>query len=103
MAHHDKTRGGSEKGQRQHAGKTSEYSDAGMQRKSQGIAGGADSPPDAGASASDAQREEIFPEAHREEGGDASRQGLDRDAGDGQAAPSAKTSRGGQKSNVGKR
>lgn len=35
MAHPDKTRGGSEKGQRQHAGKTSRRSDAGMQADSQ--------------------------------------------------------------------
>jgi hypothetical protein len=35
MAHPDKTRGGSEKGQRLHAGQTSRYSDAGMQAKSQ--------------------------------------------------------------------
>jgi hypothetical protein len=103
MAHHDKTRGGSEKGQRQHAGKPGESSDAGMQRKSQGIAGGADSPSDAGARASDAQREQIFPEAHREEGGD-SKQAPDRDAGGGQATRTAKTApRGGQKSQVGKR
>jgi hypothetical protein len=35
MAHPDKTRGGSEKGQRQHAGQTSRHSDAGMQDRSQ--------------------------------------------------------------------
>jgi len=35
MAHPDKTRGGSEKGQRLHAGQTSRYSDAGIQARSQ--------------------------------------------------------------------
>jgi hypothetical protein len=44
MAHPDPRRGGSEKGQRQHAGQTSEYSDAGIQGKRQGIQGGKDVP-----------------------------------------------------------
>lgn len=35
MAHPDKTRGGSEKGQRRHAGQISRQSDAGMQAHSQ--------------------------------------------------------------------
>lgn len=35
MAHPDKTRGGSEKGQRRHAGQVSRHSDAGMQAGSQ--------------------------------------------------------------------
>jgi hypothetical protein len=35
MAHPDKTRGGSEKGQRRHAGQISRHSDAGMQARSQ--------------------------------------------------------------------
>jgi len=40
MAHPDPNRQGSEKGQREHAGSTSEASDVGVQNKSQGIAGG---------------------------------------------------------------
>jgi hypothetical protein len=83
MAHPDKTRGSSEKGQREHAGKTGEASDAGMQRRRQGIAGGDDTP----ASAGDEQGGTIFPEAHR----------------DTQGAQAPKTARGGQKSHVGKR
>jgi hypothetical protein len=39
MAHPDERRQGSEKGQREHAGRTSEASDAGMQTKSQGATG----------------------------------------------------------------
>lgn len=51
MAHPDPRRGGPEKGQRQHAGRTSEHSDAGMKNKSQGIAAKGPSPgsgPEAG-------------------------------------------------------
>lgn len=48
MAHPDETRQGSEKGQREHAGRISEASDAGMQGKRQGIQGGADRPADDG-------------------------------------------------------
>ena len=92
MAHPDKSRGGSEKGQREHAGKTSQSSDAGMQRRKQGIAGGDDTP--AGG--------QIFPEAHRDEG-ESPEQGMDRNAGGGQPAQAPKTSRGGQKSHAGKR
>ena len=44
MAHPNPKRGGSEKGQRQHAGQTSEYSDAGIQGKRQGVQGGKDAP-----------------------------------------------------------
>jgi hypothetical protein len=83
MAHPDRTRGGSEKGQRERAGKTGEASDAGMQRRRQGIAGG----DDAAASAGDDPGGIVFPEAHR----------------DTQGAQAPKASRGGQKSHVGKR
>jgi hypothetical protein len=56
MAHPDKTRGGSEKGQRQHAGKTSRHSDAGMQGKSQHGQRGGEAGAASGAEG-DAQRE----------------------------------------------
>ena len=73
MAHPDETRGGSEKGQREHAGRTSEASDAGMKRKSQGTPGGSDTASDSGAGAA----------GGHDAGGD--------------------TSRGGQKGSVGRR
>lgn len=44
MAHPDPRRAGSEQGQRQHAGKDSEHTDAGLQGKRQGVQGGKDSP-----------------------------------------------------------
>ena len=112
MAHPDKRRGGSEKGQREHAGKTSEASDVGMQRGSQGTAGGSDTASSDSASASDTKRGVIFPEAHSDHQGALPDRGLDRDSGAGaagghdsstQAPRQAKTARGGQKSHVGKR
>ena len=41
MAHPDPQRNGSEQGQRQHSGPTTEYSDAGEQNKAQNSRGGA--------------------------------------------------------------
>lgn len=56
MAHPDKTRGGSEKGQRLHAGQTSRYSDAGMKARSQhGQRGGEDTSASGGTAAAGAR------------------------------------------------
>jgi hypothetical protein len=57
MAHPTPPRGGSEKGQREHAGQTSEASDAGIQGKRQGIQGGQDTPVDDASDARDTARE----------------------------------------------
>jgi len=109
MAHPDKRRGGSEKGQRERAGKTSAQPDTGMQRGSQDTAGGSDT---AGSSAGDTASDVIFPEAHSDHQGALPDRGMDRDSGAGasaghdsstQAPRQAKAARGGQKSHVGKR
>ncbi|MFL6664857.1 MAG: hypothetical protein ACJ8G7_22005 [Rhizobacter sp.] len=106
MAHPDETRGGSEKGQREHAGRTSEASDAGMKRKSQGTPGGSDTASDSGSGASDTKRGLVAPDVHGDHDGTLPDTGLDRDSGAGAAGghdAGGDTSRGGQKGSVGRR
>lgn len=57
MAHPNPKRGGSEKGQRERAGPTSQASDVGMQNRSQGIAGGKDQPMNSGTEAARGTRD----------------------------------------------
>ena len=114
MAHPDPKRGGSEKGQREHSGPTTERSDAGTKQGGQGGAGGRDTMSDGtmADSASDTKRGHVAPEVHGDHDG-AFEGGMDRDSGAGAtaghdrggapAARDADTSRGGVKSNVGKR
>lgn len=71
MAHPDKTRGGSEQGQRKHAGQTSRQSDAGMQGHSQrGRGEGA-----ASSGAPQSTRRHERPDSPHEEHADASSRG----------------------------
>lgn len=84
MAHPDRKRQGSEKGQREHAGTTSEKSDAGMQSKSQGATGRG-----VQVSRPDGQGEDVrgqaAPGERADAGGPVADTGHDRDAGAGAA------------------
>ena len=82
MAPPDKKRQGSEKGQREHSGPTTEKSDAGMQTHSQGARGGPAQPSEAPTGAPDAG---LADPAERAEQGKAQRQSPPGGAASGQA------------------
>jgi hypothetical protein len=86
MAHPDKTRQGSEKGQREHAGRTSARSDAGLQTKSQGARGEGPVESD-GAVAHEADASLNAPDAPSDAFGPVVGRGMDRAAGDDGSAP----------------
>jgi len=91
MAHPDPTRQGSEKGQRDHAGRTSEASDAGMQSGGQGA--NTQGPTPSGATASDPKGHgsgderhgAMSPEVRSDSDGPVRDTGMDRDSGAGAA------------------
>jgi len=111
MAHPDPNRGGSEKGQREHSGPTTERTDAGVKHGGQGTPGGRDWLGDGTAGAGNTPRGRAAPDVHGDHDG-AFEGGMDRDSGAGAAAGhdasggatrEADVSRGGQTSHVGKR
>jgi hypothetical protein len=84
MAPPDKKRQGSEKGQREHAGRTSEASDAGMQTRSQGARGEGPVESD-DARASDTQRSLVSPVERSDADGPVVDRDMDRATGEGEA------------------
>ena len=86
MAHPDPQRQGSEKGQRDHAGRTSEASDAGMQSGGQGAnTQGATASDPKGHGSGDTRHGATSPNVRSDAGGPVPDTGMDRDSGAGAA------------------
>jgi hypothetical protein len=85
MAHPDSTRAGSEQGQRQHSGPTTEASDAGMQTHSQGASGKGPTLSDPGHGPGDERHGPTSPQVRSDSDGAVPDTGMDRDSGAGTA------------------